>query len=160
MKIIRNTAIAIAMACITATSYAAIRANHVRAGNFSSATIAGVLVPLNASGATTISFNLPSTKKTVLTYSAECAVNAAAGDEDAYLDIDVIVNGVTLAPTAGNQDAFCSANGVAGFDHWIRNSITVSFTGVTGVNTVSILARGNAGATGLWVGDSALVLFD
>jgi hypothetical protein len=29
---------------------------------------------------------------------------------------------------------------------------------VAGQNTVSIRARGNAGATGIWLGDSALII--
>ena len=94
--------------------------NHVIGG--------GGLVPLL--GMTSLPFFNAYGQRFVVTFSAECAVNAPAGNYTAYTDIDIVVLNAagavvqTLAPTFGNSDAFCTANGTAGFDGWSRNSIT------------------------------------
>jgi hypothetical protein len=144
---------------VTATSVASVKTAQVRANNWT-APPAASFVPLNAAGATTISFSLSAPTRLVLTYSAECAVAAPAGNTGAWLDLDIIVNGNALAPTVGNQDAFCSSNGTAETDGWTRGSITIFFNGVAGANTIRIQARGNGGATSLWLGDSSLVVHD
>jgi hypothetical protein len=158
MKTLQSTVLALILGASASSSMAAISAYHVRSGNFSSPVVAGVLVPLNAAGQTTITFNARKAGQRLLTFSAECAVGAPAGDEDAWLDIDILVNGVAQAPTAGSGDAFCSANGTAATDHWIRPSITIRIPVIEGANSVSVQARGNAGATLLWIGDSSLVV--
>lgn len=152
-------ATAVALAAVATTATAAVRLSATRAGNWSS-TPTAVLVPLNAGGATTLTFNLPAAGRKVLTYSAECAVNAPINNNGAWLDIDIIVNGAAVTPTGGSADAFCDSNGTAGFDGWARHSITVVIAGQAGANTVSIQARGNSGATGIWLSDSALVIHD
>jgi hypothetical protein len=160
VKILRPGAAALVLAAVATVAVAGVRLNAVRANNWSVNSPAAVLVPLTGAGASQVGFNLPAAGRKVLTYSAECAVNAPAGNNGAWLDIDVIVNGAVVAPTVGTADAFCGANGTAGFDGWRRNSITVVIAGVAGANTVRIVARGNGGATGLWLGDSALVVHD
>lgn len=149
-----------ALATIATSAYAAVRLYAVRANNWSSAGPAQVAVPLNAGGATTMTFNLPAAGRNVLTCSAECAVDAPAGNNSAWLDLDLVVNGVTVAPTAGNSDAFYTAAGSAGISGHTRSSITVVIAGNAGADTGSVLARGNAGAGVLWLGDSALVIHD
>ncbi len=147
--IVRNAALALALAGVTATSYAGVRASAVRPSNWTGPA-AATLVPLNAGGATTLSFNLPKAGKKVLTYSAECYVSAGAGN---WLDLDITFNGVVVAPTAGSSDAFCSANGL-----FTRASITVVVQGIQGNNNVTIHARSTAGGT--WLGDTSLVIHD
>jgi hypothetical protein len=117
---------------------------------------------LNNAGATTLSFNLGSPGKKVLTYSAICAVGAQAGDADATLDLDIYVNGVIVAPTAtgGYQGVFCSSNGTDAFDGWTRPSITIPIQGISGNNTVRIRARGSSDGSAFWLGNSALVIYD
>jgi hypothetical protein len=157
-NVLRNTALALALATAAASSYA-LKLSHVRPGNFTAG--AGfTLVPLNAAGQTTIFFNLGGASKKVLTYSAECSVDAPAGNNFAWTDIDIIVNGVVVPPTAGSSDAFCSADGVAGFGGYVRASITVLINGVAGANSVNIRTTGQGGATGVWLGDSSLVISD
>lgn len=153
----------IGLACVLAVAAGAtvaitFKINAVRPGNFSFAT-PSAFVPLNAAGATTLVFNQGGATPRVLTYSAECTVDAPAGNNFAWLDIDVYVNGVAVPPTAGTADAFCSADGVAGFGGYTRPSITIAINPVAGANSVRILARLNAGATGGWLGDSALVVY-
>jgi hypothetical protein len=103
---------------------------------------------------------LPAAGRKVLTYSAECSVDAPAGNSSAWVELDIIVNGVTIPPTVGTSDAFCGADGVAGFGGWVRPSITVVFAGLQGNNTISIKATGQAGATGIWLSDTALAVYD
>ncbi len=155
----RNIALAIALVGVVSVSEAAVRTNQVRPNNWN-ATAAPTFVPLNASGATVINFTLPAAGNKILTYSAECSVDAPAGNSASWADIDILVNGVVVKPTGGSSDAFCSANGTAGFDGWQRTSITVMIKGLKGNNSVMIQSRGNFGATGVWLGDTALVVHD
>lgn len=159
MNRLTKLALAGALMTVTATSFASIKMAQVRANNWTGPATASY-VPLNAAGLTTISFYLAAPTRLIVNYSAECAVAAPAGNTGAWLDIDLIVNGSTLAPTAGNQDAFCSSNGTVGADGWTRSSISIFFNGVTGLNTIRIQARGNGGATSVWLGDSSLVVHD
>lgn len=159
MKNLNRLAVAMLLGTAAAASVAVVRVNATRPGNWSS-TAAATLAPLNANGATTISFNSATAGRRVLTYSAECSVDAPAGNNFAWLDLDVIVNGTVVPPTAGTSDAFCSADGVVGFGGYARASITVVISVVEGTNRIRIQARGNAGATGVWLGDSALVVHD
>lgn len=159
MKNMNRLVVAIVLGASAAASVAIVRVNATRPGNWSSAS-APVLVPLNANGATTIAFNSAAAGRRVLTYSAECSVDAPAGNNFAWLDLDVVVNGIVVPPTVGSADAFCSADGVAGFGGYVRSSITVVISVIEGTNRIRIQARGNAGATGVWLGDSALVVHD
>jgi hypothetical protein len=161
MTILRNAAVALALAGVTAAAHAGVKADAVRTGNFETTSVSGVFVPLNDAGATTLSFNLGSAGKKVLTYSAECNVSGAAGNDSAYLELDIIVNGITVAPSLGSTDAFCTSDGDTNIvDNWTRASITIAIQGIAGNNTVRIVARGNSGAMYLWLGDSALVVYD
>jgi hypothetical protein len=159
MKSIGRILAVLALASITTTSFAAVRGFHARAGN-QTFPPAGAFIPLNAAGATIVGFNLPVAGKKVLTFSFECSVDAAAGNTSAWLDLDIIVNGVTVPVTVGAADAYCTSDGVVGHGHWQRPSITVQVNGFAGLNNVRIFARGNNGATSIWVGDSALMIHD
>jgi hypothetical protein len=159
MKNMNRLVVAMLLGTAAAASVAVVRVNATRPGNWSSAS-APALVPLNVNGATTIAFNSAAAGRRVLTYSAECSVDAPAGNNFAWLDLDVIVNGAVVPPTVGSADAFCSADGVAGYGGYTRSSITVVISVVEGTNRIRIQARGNAGATGVWLGDSALVVHD
>lgn len=133
------------------------------AGNYPvnfSFTTPTAFVPLTPTGGTSLTWNQGSPGRKVLTFSAECSVDAPAGNNFAWVDIDIIHNGVVLPPTVGTADAFCSADGVAGFAGYTRPSISVVVPGVAGANTVRILARLNAGATGGWVSDTSTIVLD
>ena len=150
MKKLAILATGAALAALSLSAQASFRLNATRPGNFSS-TATSVAVPLNAAGATLLSFNLTANKKLVLSYSAECQGGGTSG----WVDIDVVVNGVAVAPTAGSSDAFCSA-GNAG---WVRPAITVQIQGITGNIQIQIIGR-RTRTTTMWFGDSALVVFD
>lgn len=159
MNTFTTSAAALALAAVTATASAGIRTYQVRPGNFSFTTPTA-LVPLNAAGNTTITWNQTSNGRKVLIFTAECSVDAPAGNNFAWVDIDIVFNGVVQAPTVGTSDAFCSADGLAGFGGYVRPSIAIVINGVAGANTISIQGRINAGATGGWLSDTTLVVHD
>lgn len=105
-----------------------------------------------------VTFTAPSAGTYLVTYSAECSVNAAEGDRSAYLDIDLQMDGVPIAPTAGNGDALCAANGVAGHNGWVRRSITVATSLSSGTHVLKVLGRLNNASLGGSLGDSAIVV--
>ena len=131
-------------------------------GNWQFAGAAQVPIPGMTSGL----FANPLNRRFVVIFSSECAVNAAAGSSAAWSDIDIVLMNAagavvsTLAPTAGNLDAFCSSNGTAGFDGWASNSVmAVAGAGLpAGIYRVQVRARLNNGATGGWFGERSLAV--
>lgn len=130
-------------------------------GNTSFAGAAQVVVP----GMTSGPFANPAGARFVVTFSAECSVNAPAGNDSAWTDVDIVVlnaaGGVvaTLAPTAGTFDAFCAADGTLGFSGWASHSVTaLSPVLAGGVYRVQVRARLQGGATGGWFGERSLVV--
>jgi hypothetical protein len=130
--------------------------------NWTFAGAAQVIVP----GMTSAPFFNLLNQRFIVTFSSECAVNAPAGNSMGWTDVDVVVLNVfgavvrTLAPTIGSADAFCAANGTAGFDGWESNSVqAIGGSGLpAGVYRVQVRARLNGGATGGWFGERALVV--
>lgn len=150
----------VALSALAATAQAKVIASATYSDNFIFRT-PEALVPLTPSGGTTKTFTIDAIGIYSLTFSAECAVDAAAGDSSSWIDLDILVDGVAVAPTDNirNEDAFCAANGTFGFDGWGRASITlpVRFT-TTGDHKVQVKARLDFSATGGWIGDTALIL--
>ena len=160
MKSLRHVALALALAGTAATAQASTKASAVNTSVWGTRSPAQSLVSLNAAGATTLSFTLASAGQKVLTFSAICSVNAPADDALSWLDLDIVVNGVVVAPTVGGDDAFCSANGTISGDGYVQASITIPIQGISGNNTIQIKARGNYQASGLRFDKSSLVVFD
>lgn len=146
--------------------YAALKASAVRPGNHIFLHGTNNLVPLDAAGATELAFS--GSGRFTITYSAECAVSAAAGNHSTWLNIDIelipdaaapVVQ--VLDPTAGIADAFCTSNGTAGSDGWTRASITVPTPSLPAtshrVRIRASIANGASGTSGL-LGDAALVV--
>ena len=94
----------------------------------------------------------------VLTFSAECSVDAPAGNTAAWVDLDIMIDGAAVTPTVGTADAFCGANGTLGFDGWIHPSITIPVRLTAANHTLQIQGRLNNGATGGWISDISMVL--
>jgi hypothetical protein len=130
--------------------------NHIISG--------GAPVPLN--NMTSPSFFNAYGERFVVTFSAECAVAAPSGNYYAATDVDIVVLNAagtvvqTLAPTFGSQDAFCTANGTAGWDGWSRNSISVVGGGFgLPAGNYSVQVRGHVPVPFFaWYGDRALVV--
>ena len=161
MTTLRNAVLALALTSAAATAHAGVKASAVTSTNWAQFSPAEVFVPLNDAGATTLTFKLSSAGKKILTYSAACAVGGQAGITTGYVHLDIYVNGVVIAPTGGNSDTFCTADGTTStVDGAVRASITVPIQGISGNNTIQIKATGNYGATGFLLGHSALVIYD
>lgn len=149
-----------ALALVTAATpvMAAVLASTNNSANF---TFVAGTPTLLATGAFFLNANDPF----VVSFSAECAVDAPAGNTTAWTDIDIqVLNAggavvATLLPTAGSADAFCTANGTVGFDGWTTASMTLSGTvQVAGVYSVRVIGR-LTGATGGWYGERSLVVY-
>jgi hypothetical protein len=157
MKIVGMLVTGVALAAVTLSADAAIKLFATRIGSFVK-NGASEALPLNDAGAITLTFNLPANKKMLLTYSAVCSVGATSG----YVEIGILVNGVSIAPLAGTSDPFCSANHTTTYqDGYVRSSITTQIQGLAGANTVLILAsRPGPGDTVMRISNSALLVYD
>jgi hypothetical protein len=160
MTTLRTAALALALTAAAVTAHAGVNASAIRPGNWLTSSPAEVFVPLDAAGATTLTFDLGSAGKKVLTYSAECAVDETQGLPFSWVELNIYVNGALVKPTGDSFAFFCYSNATTGFDGWTRASITVPIKGIEGTNAVRIKAKGNSSATRLWLGDSALVVYD
>lgn len=142
-------------------AHATIKANLARSGNYTFAVGTNNPVPLAAGNVLSLGFS--GSGKWVITYSAECAVAAAAGNSTTWMSLEILVDGVAIEPTnvAGNQDAFCSSNGTAGADGWFNATIVVVTPALAlGAHTVEVRAsiiNGAAGTSG-WLGDSTILI--
>ncbi len=110
-------------------------------------------------------FTKPAGQRLIVTFSAECAVNAPANNTSAWLDVDIVLLNATTgavvytaAPTVGSADAFCTSNGVAGFQHWGTYSVQalIPYNFAAGSYKAAVKARLNNGATGGWLGERML----
>jgi hypothetical protein len=140
---------------------------HSRPGNFIFNFPASIFVPLTSSGATQ-SVPFTTSGHVTVQYTAECAVGAPAGNTATWLNIDLELRNVAtgavigLSPTNQTQDAFCTANGVAGIEGgWAMHSITgVATTLPAGTYVARVRANlqfAGAGMSG-WLGDSSLII--
>ena len=157
MKFSRQLLTIAALSLLASAASAKVIVSATRATNFTFSASA-TAIPLNSGGATTLSFNANKAGVYVLTYSAECSADNGANTNAGWVDVDVVINGVTVSPTAGTADAFCSADGFAGSSGWVRPSITVPINLVAGANTVQIRGNLTAPVTSGWLGDSSLVI--
>lgn len=120
--------------------------------------VAAGFLPLNNSDATQISFNGGSGQKLIaITFSAECA---AGGDIDDWVNIDILVDDVVIAPTQGD-DAFCSGNDSDDADNggWVTASRTVAKKLGPGQHTVKVRAQLQGAVEG-WIGNSSLTIIN
>lgn len=135
----------------TAPLLAKVVTSGQRPGNFVFTGTA--LIPLNASGATSIGFS--GKGRMVISYSAECETQGS------WLSIQILVDGVPQAPTAGSSDAFCSDQGVNGsLDSYTTAHYTIATGSLSnGAHSVSVQATVVGAATDQgWLGDSSLVI--
>lgn len=125
--------------------------------SFSEAT---ALAPLQSDGKTNILFKVTGTENAVvvITFSAECSVDAPEGDVGSWIDVDVLVDDVAVAPTGITSDGFCSADGSAGFSGWVRPSVTVAVELAPGRHRLKVQGRLDFNATGGWLSDTATVI--
>jgi hypothetical protein len=114
---------------------------------------ANYTLPLTAGNATSVTFS--GKGKFLISYVAECET------EGSWLSIEIFVDGVSISPTTGTSDAFCSAyNNDAVLNGWTlahyRVETPVLLSGVHFVQVRGTVV-GAAGARG-WVGDTVLLV--
>jgi hypothetical protein len=122
---------------------------------------------VDVSGMVSNVFTKPANARLVITFSAECAVDAPAGNPNAWMDVDIVLlnattNAVvyTAAPTVGSMDAFCSSTGTAGFGHWATHTVQalIPWNFAAGSYKAAVKARLNNGGTGGWLGERMLTV--
>jgi hypothetical protein len=86
-------------------------------------------------GNTSLMFNVFQTKKVVILFNAECSVDAF--DDTTWVDIDVLVDGVAVPPSNGDN-AFCTSTGDEQLQHWVRASTYVAKAVAAGSHTVQV----------------------
>ena len=120
---------------------------------------------VDVSGMVSNVFTKPANARLVITFSAEYAVDAPAGNPNAWLDVDIVLlnpttNAVvyTASPTVGAADAFCSSTGTAGFGHWATHSVQalIPWNFAAGSYKAAVKARLNNGGTSGWLGERML----
>lgn len=157
----RRAALVAALGFAGAASATVISANTA-IGNFIYGPAAQVVVP----GMTSAFFANAVGQRFVVLFSAECAVDAPAGNTTAWSDVDIVVLNVagavvqTLPPTVGTLGALCSSDGSAGLSGWSSNAvIAVGGPGLpAGTYRVQVRARLNNGATNGSIGERSLVI--
>src|SRR5262245_6965007 len=160
MTTLRTAALALAVTVASAPAHAGVKATAINPGYWQTTSSAEDFVPLDAAGATTLTFNLASGGKKVLTFSAACAVDTVTGETYAWLNFGIYVNGIVVEPTGDSSTALCSANRTGGFDGNVRGSITLAIQGIAGTNTIRIKANLGGYATGAGLSDSILLIYD
>lgn len=163
---IRRLALVGALGLVAATQVSAHTFIAVsRVGNFPMG-VGPVMVPINgAAGINTPVFFNAAGARFIVSYNAECAVAAAAGNASTWMDVDVqAVNAATgaiftLTPTAGGLDAMCTSNGTAANDGWQRTVVNaIGGVGMPAGNYfVRIRARLSGAGTG-HLGDTSLLV--
>ena len=120
---------------VTAASIA--QAEVVQYNYTSSAFLLGTtptLVPITSTGATTITFVSKRAGLTAVTFSAECVVQLSGGNN--WATIDILIDGIAIAPTEGDEDAFCTE--VSNESVYGTNSITVARRLTKGTHTLTV----------------------
>jgi hypothetical protein len=120
---------------------------------------------VDVSGMQSNIFSKPANQRLVITFSAECAVNAPTGNPNAWMDVDIVLLNpttgavvYTASPTVGSADAFCSSTGTVGFGHWATHSVQalIPYNFAAGSYKAAVKARLNNGGTGGWLGERML----
>jgi hypothetical protein len=96
-----------------------------------------------------------------VTFSAECRASTSGnagtpgtGGPNSWVDIDILVDGVEAAPSAGDFDAFCSDP-----NYWGMQSMTVRADPVgAGNHTVQVRVKNNVAGGQWWIGDSTIMI--
>jgi hypothetical protein len=155
-----TAAFAAASLLTAATAEAKIYAYGAYGFNFSATPTTGyAAVPLTDAGKTSLKFKTTKdAQPVIISFTAECSIDSASA---AWVDIDVLVDGVAIAPTAQTSDAFCGADSVAGFDPFTSAAVNVvAVVPVTGSHIVEVRARASDNTSGIWVSDTSIIVHD
>lgn len=156
MKTVRTLSMAVLLGLMASPAFAVLPLTATSPGNFTFTTD-GTLLPLSASGATSLSFNTSVNKqKVAIAYNAECSFNSTT--KQGWIGVDVVVDGVTINPS-NSDDAMCTSDG-SGLDIWTRAVMNVIYVVPTaGAHTIEVKARIGFGTGTGWLSDSSLVIW-
>jgi hypothetical protein len=112
---------------------------------FIAANVAPAAVPIGTGGIVGAFVFSATAKPVIIAYNAECAVQGPA--ELITVDIDIVVNGAVIAPTATGA-AFCSSDGGVGFGSFVNVISHVVATLQPGFNAISVNAARVGGPAG------------
>ncbi len=136
-----------------------------RPGNFTFGP-ALVMVPIAPGVFQTPVFFNAANQRFIVSYTAECAVAAAAGNTSTWVDLTIRVVNVgtgaitVLPPTVGGADAFCTSNGTAADDGWVMAAVNaVGGAGLPAGNYVVQVQAALSGAGTGHLGDSSLIVW-
>jgi hypothetical protein len=156
-RLVAAASLVAALAASQAAS-AQILAENYRVGNYTNTSTTFTAIPLANSGNVTVTFTTTTANELVrITYNVECGV---LGPYEAWLAVEITVDGNQAYPNSGTQFALCSSVDPSGADYgWtgaVRQSLYV--VPAAGTHKVQVLGAGEDGATGWWQGDSSIVV--
>lgn len=116
------------------------------------------LLDLDGAGTQVFSFTTTAASSdVVVTFSAECSVRSVT--TQAWMDLDVIVDGTVVPPTNSGSDAFCTEGEGNNVDEWTRASATVLVPNLpAGSHNIEIRVQSGFGVQTWWIGDLSLVV--
>ncbi len=116
-----------------------------------------VTLQLDPGGGTELRFVNPADGWVSITFSAECSVMSTVARS--YLGIDILIDGVVVPPTGGD-DAFCSSVNTTNVDSWTTASRTVAANLSAGAHRVKITAgvASTRSTTAGWIDDWSLLI--
>lgn len=110
-----------------------------------------------------VTFVAPTATDVIISFDAECSV--AGPGFNAYANIDIQVDTaplgggfVSVLPTTGPDDAFCSTNGSPPDDGWVNASRSVVARVPAGVSAVRVLLSTVGGAGPSRIDDLSLIV--
>jgi hypothetical protein len=148
---------------IAAQSQAKIFATATNGNPFSIQDGAAHLIPLQSNGNTTLTFKTTTAnQKVIIQFNAECSVSGV--DDDTWLDIDILVDGVAAPPSDGDN-AFCTSLAGHAGSRWV-SAVTNGVAVVRSPGTHTLQVRGAFGfghwSSGdfWWVDDYSIIVFN
>lgn len=157
MSLLRFAATAVALALSIGSAQATVRAFAINPNTQAiPANLGGVTLAL-APAVTGVSFNLPAPTRVVVTYTAECAV---AGNGLGFVSVEIVVDGVPRAPTAGLDDRFCSSDHTPAADRPAMHSVSVPLGLAAGPHTVRVRATAPVAGAFAVIDDSTIAVHE
>lgn len=98
------------------------------------------LIPTTGTSTSMPFITVADNQRVVVTFSAECSVKAP--DNDTWLNIDILVDGVEAPPSQTTDNAFCTSRGNNALDGWVSASLSVVFV-VPEPGLHSVVVRGS-----------------
>ena len=99
-------------------------------------TLGAATLALNNTGGTSLTVTTTRTTQLMILFNAVCSVDAL--DDTTYVDIDILVDGVTVPPSHATDNALCTSAGDGELQHWVSTGLNVVKTVGAGTHMVQI----------------------